>query len=234
MWVPVAVWQPCELLYTCYLLTYFILCFELKLNWELDQTCDDAVISRRASLSSNDAALRVLKSTHDRHSVFQCSCFSVVCFFIYVSVRAVVSAFLSLSVRSTQFCFFTVFAVLYLCWKIKYSFIHSIVAATTGCGKKVSPLKISGNISPTTENFSTRFYAPFVRSYLIKIAKFCSIISTFGKVMPYLARSSFEFLHFARKNAINCDVPATVWSISTKFFTMMQNMSVKCTTCEKN
>jgi len=23
MWVPVAVWQPCELLYTCYLLTYF-------------------------------------------------------------------------------------------------------------------------------------------------------------------------------------------------------------------
>jgi len=22
MWVPVAVWQPCELLYTCYLLTY--------------------------------------------------------------------------------------------------------------------------------------------------------------------------------------------------------------------
>ena len=25
MWVPVAVWQPCELLYTCYLLTYFVL-----------------------------------------------------------------------------------------------------------------------------------------------------------------------------------------------------------------
>ena len=24
MWVPVAVWQPCELLYTCYLLTYFV------------------------------------------------------------------------------------------------------------------------------------------------------------------------------------------------------------------
>ena len=26
MWVPVAVWQPCELLYTCYLLTYLLLC----------------------------------------------------------------------------------------------------------------------------------------------------------------------------------------------------------------
>ena len=24
MWVPVAVWQPCELLYTCYLLTYLL------------------------------------------------------------------------------------------------------------------------------------------------------------------------------------------------------------------
>jgi len=24
MWVPVAVWQPCELLYTCYLLTYLV------------------------------------------------------------------------------------------------------------------------------------------------------------------------------------------------------------------
>ena len=25
MWVPVAVWQPCELLYTCYLLTYLLI-----------------------------------------------------------------------------------------------------------------------------------------------------------------------------------------------------------------
>jgi len=26
MWVPVSVWQPCELLYTCYLLTYLLSC----------------------------------------------------------------------------------------------------------------------------------------------------------------------------------------------------------------
>jgi len=113
MWVPVAVWQPCELLYTCYLLTYFILCFELKLNWELDQTCDDVVISRRASLSSNDAALRVLKSTHDRHSVFQCFCFSVVCFFIHVSFRAVVSAFWAFlsSRHSSVFLLFLLYCI---------------------------------------------------------------------------------------------------------------------------
>jgi len=29
MFVPVAVWQPCELLYTCYLLTYLLTCFTL-------------------------------------------------------------------------------------------------------------------------------------------------------------------------------------------------------------
>jgi len=36
MWVPVAVWQPCELLYTCYLLTY-LLCgysvIKLAITW---------------------------------------------------------------------------------------------------------------------------------------------------------------------------------------------------------
>ena len=42
------------------------------------------------------------------HVSFLMFCFSVVCFFIYVSFRAAVSAFLSLSVQSTQFCFFTV------------------------------------------------------------------------------------------------------------------------------
>ena len=132
-------WQPCELLYTCYLLTYFILCFELKLNWELDQTCDDAVISRRASLSSNDAALRVLKSTHDRHSIFQCFCFSVVCFFIYVSFRAVVSAFLSLSVRSTQFCFLL---FLLYCICVEKLNIHSFIQLSLrlqGAAKKYPP-----------------------------------------------------------------------------------------------
>ena len=34
MWVPVAVWQPCELLYSCYLLTYLLTEYEHYYNWQ--------------------------------------------------------------------------------------------------------------------------------------------------------------------------------------------------------
>ena len=44
--------------------------------------------------------------------------------------------------------------------------------------------------------------------------------------MPFLAKSSSEFfLYFTRKRK-NCDISATVWRISTKFKSVMQNVSV--------
>jgi len=43
------------------------------------------------------------------------------------------------------------------------------------------PLRFSGNISPTTENFNPAT----ARSYLSNVAEFYSIISNFVKVMPY-------------------------------------------------
>jgi len=53
------------------------------------------------------------------------------------------------------------------------------------CAAKSTVVRFSGNISPTTDNFSIKFYTPIVVSYLCKITKFYSIISTFDKFIPY-------------------------------------------------
>jgi len=62
-------------------------------------------------------------------------------------------------------------------WEIEIMFPHIAV--------KNYPLKFSGNISPTTENISIKFYMPIARSNIRKNAKFYSIISNFDIVMPY-------------------------------------------------
>ena len=86
--------------------------------------------------------------------------------------------------------------------------------------------KIFDNISPTTGNF----YTPFVCLYLRKITKKYLIISNFHEVIcPKTCHIKHDHLMncftFHLKNAKK--ISATVWSISIKFNTMTQNMSLK-------
>jgi len=94
------------------------------------------------SAGSVSAFISRLNSTHVSFLMF---CFSVLCFFIYASFRAAVSAFWAF-LSSRHSSVFTVFTVLYLCWWNKYSFIHSFIHCM--CYGPVSiPLSQAGILS---------------------------------------------------------------------------------------
>ena len=96
----------------------------------------------------------------------------------------------------------------------------------TGCGKK-DPLKFFGNISPTTENFKLKFYAPrpILCSYLCKITKLYSNISNFDKVKVELDRLVNFYISLEKHE--KCDITATARPIFRKFNVIMQNVSLK-------
>ena len=53
------------------------------------------------------------------------------------------------------------------------------------CESKKSPLRFCRNFSKTVANFSTKFYAHIMRSYLRQTTIFYSITCNFDEVMPY-------------------------------------------------
>jgi len=59
--------------------------------------------------------------------------------------------------------------------------------------------------------FNQNFIAFFAFFYVCQAAKFYSIISNFDEVLPYLAPSSSEFLHFIKQSVTKSrDISATV------------------------
>ena len=106
-----------------------------------------------------------------------------------------------------------------------YSIVDSLMTTLcTGCGRqKKYPLKIFGNISPTSKNFQINVHTPIVCLYLRNTTQCYSVIYNFDNVMPYEGRPSSEFLHFTRKT----------WKIAMslqQYDLSPQNLARWCTT----
>ena len=90
--------------------------------------------------------------------------------------------------------------------------------------KKCYTPKVSGNITPKSENFNIKFYAPILR----KITQFYWVISTLTKLYR-INRDYLVNFYISLEYLKNCDISATVWQISTKFGRLMLNVSLKYT-----